>query len=370
MPRMSYYVTVFSPETYRRFAESRRDVSAVRPRQRKSAERVSTGSFLVAYLTGLSRWVGLFEVKGKPYEDATPIFAEKDDPFVVRLPIKAHVWLEPENAIPIHDNSLWPKLSFTKELERNSSLWTGAVRTSLAPLEQSDGQLLEDILRGQAKTLKRFPIEARDARLLAAHRIRRDTGEIIVTVPEDAEELAPPLPKNARDSHKIQALLASIGATMGFRIWVPSSDRAAVVQEQPTVEASVLPQLPLNYDSTTLKTIENIDVLWLKGRSMARAFEVEHTTAIYSGILRMADLIALQPNMDIRLHIVAPEERRRKVFEEIRRPVFSLIEGKPLQDRCTFLSYDSVHQIAELQHLPHVNNSILEEYEDDALSDA
>jgi hypothetical protein len=38
-----------------------------------------------------------------------------------------------------------------------------------------------------------------------------------------------------------------------------------------------------------------------------RAFEVEHTTAIYSGLLRMADLLSLVPNMDIKLHIVAPE---------------------------------------------------------------
>ena len=28
--------------------------------------------------------------------------------------------------------------------------------------------------------------------------------------------------------------------------------------------------LPLNYDDTTLRTVEQIDVLWLKGRAMAR----------------------------------------------------------------------------------------------------
>lgn len=33
----------------------------------------------------------------------------------------------------------------------------------------------------------------------------------------------------------------------------------------------------------------------LRRRSIARAFEVEHTTAIYSGLLRKADLISLQP---------------------------------------------------------------------------
>jgi hypothetical protein len=60
-----------------------------------------------------------------------------------------------------------------------------------------------------------------------------------------------------------------------------------------------------------------------------RAFEVEHTTAIYSGLLRMADLLALQLNMDIRLHIVAPDEKRDKVLREIKRPVFSLLDRGP-----------------------------------------
>lgn len=91
-----------------------------------------------------------------------------------------------------------------------------------------------------------------------------------------------------------------------------------------------LDDLPLNYDQTTLDTIEQIDVIWLKRRSIARAFEVEHTTAVYSGLLRMADLLALQPNMDIRLHIVAPDERRDKVFREMLRPVFSLLDRGPL----------------------------------------
>ena len=72
---------------------------------------------------------------------------------------------------------------------------------------------------------------------------------------------------------------------------------------------TLLDRLPLNYDETTLSTIEQIDVIWLKGHSIVRAFEVEHTTSIYSGLLRMADLLALQPNMNINLHIVAPDNR-------------------------------------------------------------
>ena len=93
---------------------------------------------------------------------------------------------------------------------------------------------------------------------------------------------------------------------MGLSIWLPRADRGAVLREWNRESNVLLERLPLNYDDTTLRTIEQIDVLWLRGRAIVRAFEVEHTTSVYSGILRMADLLALQPNMDIKLHIVAP----------------------------------------------------------------
>lgn len=79
----------------------------------------------------------------------------------------------------------------------------------------------------------------------------------------------------------------------------------------------------------------------------------------------MADLLALQPNMDIRLHIVAPVERREKVFQEIRRPVFSLLEKGPLSESCTFLSYDSVQELAKEKHLAHLSDDVLEEYSEE-----
>ena len=97
-----------------------------------------------------------------------------------------------------------------------------------------------------------------------------------------------------------------------------------------------------------------------------RAFEVEHTTSIYSGILRMADLLALQPNMDIKLHLVAPSSRRDKVFQELRRPVFSLLEKGPLSESCTYLSYEAVDELSKLKHLSHLSDSVLNEYAEEA----
>lgn len=122
--------------------------------------------------------------------------------------------------------------------------------------------------------------------------------------------------------------------------------------------------LPLNYDLATLKTIENIDVIWLDRRSIAHAFEVEHTTAIYSGLLRMADLLAMQPRMNIALHIVAPIERREQVRREIVRPVFSVMEGGSMAERCSYLSYDAVDKILAQPNLAHMRESIVGDYEE------
>jgi hypothetical protein len=80
----------------------------------------------------------------------------------------------------------------------------------------------------------------------------------------------------------------------------------------------------------------------------------------------MADLLALQPNMDIKLHIVAPEERREKVFQELRRPVFSLLDEGPLAESCTYLSYDSIEELVKQKHLAHLSDSVLDEYAEEA----
>jgi hypothetical protein len=76
----------------------------------------------------------------------------------------------------------------------------------------------------------------------------------------------------------------------------------------------------------------------------------------------MADLCALLPNINVSLHIVAPESRREKVFQEIMRPVFSLLENSPLSERCTYLPYGSVEELGDLDYLSHTTDSVLDEF--------
>ena len=69
--------------------------------------------------------------------------------------------------------------------------------------------------------------------------------------------------------------------------------------------------------------------------------------------------------MDIRLHIVAPVERREKVFNELRRPVLSCFQRGPLSESCTYLSYESVRELAAQPHLSHLSDSVLDEFEEE-----
>jgi hypothetical protein len=200
-------------------------------------------------------------------------------------------------------------------------------------------------------------------------KMRTHNSEVIANVPEDTEKTD--LESNEdtllNESKRIQALIAKIGESMGYKIWIPKNDRSRVIVYWNPKENVLLDNLPMNYNEVTIKTIEQIDVIWIDRSSIVRAFEVEHTTAIYSGILRMADLMALQPNINIHAHIVAPQERRDKVFSEITRPVFNTLEKGALSKSCTFLSYDAIEEIASQKTLKHLRDSVIDEYEEPVL---
>jgi predicted RNA-binding protein len=364
---MTYFLDLFSPATYEAFGRSDRGISGFRMRQLNVARRIKPGDKLICYMTKLSRWIGLLEVLEGPFVDDTPIFYPEDDPFVVRFRVRPLVWLPVEKAIPIHEDRVWDQLSFTRGRSKSTSGWTGRLRGSLVQLDDADGAFLDALIHEQMDDGEVYPVDPDAYRKLAAHRVRRADKDVTVTVPEKTEEEQEQDERpETRESTKIQALLSEIGSRMGMQIWVPRGDRVAVLAEFRGDHPSLLERLPLNYDEPTLKTIEQIDVLWLKGRAIKRAFEVEHTTSVYSGILRMADLLALQPNMDIRLHIVAPVLRREKVFQELLRPVFSLLDRGPLSESCTYLSYENVRELAEQQHLSHLSDSVVEEYGEEA----
>jgi len=222
-------------------------------------------------------------------------------------------------------------------------------------------------LEGSARTVSRF---CYFPSVLALWRgdntILLTDKSVSVSIPTatDSEEVNEADKESIRESMQIQAMIAKIGTSMGFSIWLPKADRGRVLKVWKPEPGELLDVLPVGFDISTMKTVEQIDVIWLKRRGIVRAFEIEHTTSVYSGLLRMADLVALQPNININLHIVAPSSRKEKVVQEMQRPVFSLLEGRPLSEICSYLSYESIKDIGESKHLAHLTDKVIEDYEE------
>lgn len=141
-----------------------------------------------------------------------------------------------------------------------------------------------------------------------------------------------------------------LGADMGFDVRVARNDAGRVWRGQRLGE---MPrrreQLPQQFDPTTNRTIELIDLLWLQGNAIVAAFEIESTTSIYSGLLRMSDLLAMQPNISVPLFLVAPEDRRAKVIQQVNRPTFERMTP-PLVEVCRYIGFESLREALTAAH--------------------
>jgi hypothetical protein len=173
------------------------------------------------------------------------------------------------------------------------------------------------------------------------------TDEGLLVVPSN-EEPDPETEGDAGRAHtEIQYLLLRLGADMGFDVHVARNDQSSTWRGQ---SLSEVPRrrhtLPQQFDPVTNQTIERIDVLWLDRNAIVAAFEIESTTSVYSGLLRMSDLLSRQPNISVPLFLVAPEERRSKVIREVNRPTFERMDP-PLVDVCRYISFDVFREALE-----------------------
>jgi hypothetical protein len=73
-------------------------------------------------------------------------------------------------------------------------------------------------------------------------------------------------------------------------------------------------------------------------------FEIEHTSAMYSGLLRLNDVKTGYQILQAR--IVGPKERRSLFESQIQRQTFADSE---LSEVCQFLSYEEVEELRQCQ---------------------
>ena len=355
---MNYWLDLFTGTTWNEFQKSGASISGFSHRMRKTVQKIQPGDILLCYLTGVMRWVGALEVIGQT-DDKTPIW--KDAEFPSRLKVKPLLMLPPTNGIPMSELEGKVQFYLTKA---DRGKFKGFIRGSPAIFKaKEDGDLIIRLLRDAEKSPVSRPVDAKKLARKPFFNAERKKGKqtiaTVVSVPESEEPESLEQPellnkaeaKTATTRHtEIQYQLMTLGAEMGFDIWVARNDRSRNWNGQILGELpQVIDELPTQFNEATNRTIELIDVLWLKGNSIAAAFEIECTTSVYSGLLRMSDLLALQPNIDINLFLVAPDERREKVKQEILRPTFSLRE-KPLAEICGFIGFGKFTEKLEIIH--------------------
>jgi hypothetical protein len=345
---MNYWLDLFTGTTWREFQEAGSNVSGFRAKQLKTAKKINAGDIFLCYLTGVMRWVGALEIIG-PSTDTRQIWKEQD--FPIRLNVKPLIVLQAEHGIPMQQ--LEGRVKFYAS-SKDAGKFRGFVRSSLNLFQEpKDGELILSLLREAEKNPVSRPVDPKKLARKPLYKVEPKLGgkkqATLVSVPEP-EEAVPALgpeqetgPESPTTRHtEIQHQLLTLGAELGLDVWVARNDRSK--KWKGTLLGTlprIIEELPTQFNEATTRTIELIDVLWLAGNSIVAAFEVECTTSVYSGLLRMSDLLALQPNLDISLYLVAPDERRDKVEQELLRPTFSIRE-KPLAKLCGFIPFSTL----------------------------
>ena len=325
---MAYYLILLSPNAYESFTGS-----LSFPAWRASAlATLQRGDCLIAYLPALSRWIGVLEVQAVHGRQAR---------------VQPTVWLSLAQGVPLAHSRLWNALSFTRSRDPNMASAIPTLRTTLTPLSDADGALLADFLRAYAESGQETPYDQAAYQALLGRRLTRNDGySLIVAMPDLHDMHIEDLFYSnieGRETVRVQALLADAGAKMGYTIWIPHEDRSVVFREWRPKYRPMLDSFDaFDLDMLTRETIERFDMLWLHDSQIVRAFEIEHSYSIYLGLLRIADFFSLQPQAGTHVHLVAPDSRRERIFQEIARPCFSLMQPAPLRELVTYLSYEAV----------------------------
>lgn len=135
MARRNYWLDLFTGVTWKEFKNAGSSISGFRESRWNTVQKIKQGDYLLCYLTGISRFVGILEVLDVPFKDKTPIW--KDDDFPCRLKVSTVAELTPDTAIPVME--LRNKLSFFQNL-KSPNAWTGRFRGSPVKWGQKDGE--------------------------------------------------------------------------------------------------------------------------------------------------------------------------------------------------------------------------------------
>lgn len=152
--------------------------------------------------------------------------------------------------------------------------------------------------------------------------------------------------ENDHTHTEIQGWLRDLGKALGYDVWVASNDKNRLYLGSRLSEGCLVNLPDPIRASEAVDTVSLIDILWVSKDSekIVAAFEVEHSTSIYSGIVRMLDLaLGVPEHEDAAFFLVAPDVREQDVRSQFARPAFSRVSKLDVR----YLGYSQLRQHKE-----------------------
>lgn len=149
---------------------------------------------------------------------------------------------------------------------------------------------------------------------------------------------------DVRTHTEIQWFLIQLGLKHNYDVFVAKNDRNATFEGHRLGEECVEKLSLAGFSDAAIGIIEYVDVIWLDGDHIVKMFEVESTTSVFSGILRMTDFVVKVPNLAVDMYIVASQSDEDKVRKEMNRPTFQHVLEPAKYCTLQYLSFDDVRE--------------------------
>lgn len=152
--------------------------------------------------------------------------------------------------------------------------------------------------------------------------------------------------ENDHTHTEIQGWLRDLGKALAYDVWIASNDKNRLYLGARLSEGCLAKLPDAIRGSEAFDTVSLIDILWVSKDSgkIVAAFEVEHSTSIYSGIVRMLDLaLGVPEHEDAAFFLVAPDVREQDVRSQFARPAFSRVSTLDVR----YLGYSQLSQHKE-----------------------
>jgi len=160
---------------------------------------------------------------------------------------------------------------------------------------------------------------------------------------------APPSEIVIHSHEAAEEVLLELGKLLGYDTYTPDAGRTYA--EKKLGDIATLKELPYFAAEKIMDSVQNIDVVWLRDEWPECFFEVEHTTGVTPGLLR----IFQAEKLNAKFFMIGPRDVLKRFEREVEKAPFNRI-----RDKYRFRSYEELGEmLLAASHYRKVSDSFL-----------